>query len=744
MKRLYVLFTISGALGLLYQVIWARMLVLIFGNTTYSTTTVISVFMGGLAIGSVFFGWLSDKKINNLRLWGILEFLIGISALFVLIAFPYVKTFYTGSTSMRFIISALLILPPTFFMGGTLPVLIKHLNQNNLTTTVSKLYFVNTLGAFIGTLLTAFILLEIFGMELTVLFAAWANISLGLVSFTIKLKKNNNQINEVTHANAHRANYSKSTIIFIMLSFFMSGAISLSYEIVWTRLLISSLGTYVYAFATILATILLGIATGAIITPAIIAKSNKYALMFGMIQIGIGLLAVISILILGLDLAMSAPIKLISVLLPASILMGMSFPVVSALFENSQRLGSQVGLAYSLNTAGSIVGPIVTGFFLIGFIGTNYTLLLLAILNLTVGGLLVASENKKFAPFAFLVIFPISAIIITAKTSPHIYLENSIKEKIAYYESQGWDWKILEDEAASILAFAGDKSPSDKGLIIDGVQTTTLTIQTKLLAHLPLFLHENPKNMLIIAFGMGTTYRSALAHDIYVDAVELVPSVPLTFEMFFKNGNEVLNNPKGKIIINDGRNYIALADKKYDVIAIDPPPPINAAGTTVLYSQEFYEDAKKILNQEGILAAWFWYGSSEDDFKMLFASMRSVFPHILVAVSPDGRGVFFFGSEKKIVINKEILNKRYQGLVYQDLNEWTNSPYSAQKLMELFVGDEKTVDRFVKNATPLTDNHPKTEYFFLRHKLNPRPNINPDWVHPIPETFDKMHRIIRL
>jgi len=742
MKRLYMLFSISGALGLLYQVIWARMLVLIFGNTTYSTTTVLSVFMGGLALGSSFFGWLSDKKTNNLQLWGILEFFIGLSALLVVVIFPYVNIFYTGSTFMRFIISALLILPPTFFMGGTLPVLIRHLNRNNLAATVSKLYFVNTLGAFIGTLITAFILLEILGMGLTVLFAAWANISLGLMSFTIKLKNNKSQILNKTIKK--KTNYSKTTIIFIMLSFFMSGAISLSYEIVWTRLLISSLGTYVYAFAIILATILLGIATGAIITPALTSKTNKYALMFGIIQMGIGLLAVISLLILGLNLNMSTPIKLISVLLPASVLMGMSFPVVSALFENSQKLGTQVGLAYSLNTAGSIVGPIITGFFLIGFIGTSHTLLLLSILNLTVGGLLIASENKKFAPLGLLVIIPISAIIITAKNTPQLYLEKSIKEKISYYESQGWNWKIMEDEAASILAFAGDKSPSDKGLIIDGVQTTTLTIQTKLLAHLPLFLHKNPENMLIIAFGMGTTYRSALVHDIYVDAVELVPSVPKTFAMFYKDGSEVLNNPKGKIIINDGRNYISLTDKKYDIIAIDPPPPINAAGTTVLYSQEFYEDARKILNPGGIVAAWFWYGASEDDFKMLFASMRNVFPHILVAVSPDGRGVFFFGSEDEIIIDKKVFNERYQGWVYQDVNEWSNTPYRVGDLMELFVGDEKTIDRFVNNAMPLTDDHPKTEYFYLRHKLNPLPNISPDWVHPIPESFDKTHGISRL
>jgi len=740
MKRLYLLFTISGALGLLYQVIWARMLVLVFGNTTYSTTTVISVFMGGLALGSLFFGWLSDKDLNKQKLWGFLEILVGLSALAVLISFPYISSIYTGSTLMRFLISVSLILPPTFFMGGTLPVLIKHLNRKNLSSTVSKLYFVNTCGAFIGTLVTAFFLLEILGLGLTVMFAAWANISLGLISFTIKIedKKQKKPTNQ-----RQALNYSKTTLAFVFLAFFMSGAISLSYEIVWTRLLTASLGTYVYAFALTLATVLLGISVGSILTPVLTQKNHQYILLFGVIQAGIGILATLSLIVLGLDLSLSMPLKLIIVLLPTSVLMGMTFPVVASLFEKSERLGTQVGLAYGLNTTGSIIGPILTGFFLIGLIGASHTLLLLAILNLTIGGLLIASENTKFVPAAVLVLIPIFGIIITAKQMPNLYREKSLKDKIAYFESQGWDWKLLEDEAASVLAFAGSNSPSDKGLIIDGVQTTTLTIQTKLLAHLPLLIHQNPKDMLIIAFGMGTTYRSALVHELNVDAVELVPSVPKTFSMFYEDGEKVLNNPKGQIIINDGRNYISLTQKKYDVIAIDPPPPINAAGTTVLYSKEFYEDAKKILNPNGIVAAWFWYGASEDDFKMLFASMREVFPHILVAVSPDGRGVFFLGSEKEIVLNKSELSARYEGEIYRDTNEWAKNPYSLADIMELFVGDENTIDRFIKNTRPLTDSHPRTEYFFLRHKLNPLPNIDPDWVHPIPSLFDEKHGIIR-
>jgi spermidine synthase len=181
----------------------------------------------------------------------------------------------------------------------------------------------------------------------------------------------------------------------------MSGAISLSYEVIWTRLLTASLGTYVYAYSTILATILLGTAIGALITPFILRKNSKYVLIFGLIQGGIGFLAVLSLIILGLNITLATSFKLILVLIPTSLLMGMNFPVIAALFENNLNLGIKIGFAYSLNTADSIIGPIITGFFLIGLIGTAHALLLLAIMNLTISGLLATSEGKN----SFLLVF---------------------------------------------------------------------------------------------------------------------------------------------------------------------------------------------------------------------------------------------------------------------------------------------------------------------------------------------------
>lgn len=746
-KVIYIFFCLSGASGLIYQVVWSRLLLLIFGNTTHSTTTIISVFMAGLAAGSLVFGAIADKNKKLILLWGSIEILIGISAIFMLITLPFISQIYnTHSIFLKYVITAVLIFPATFFMGGTLPILIKLFARGkNPSQEVSTLYFVNTLGAFVGTILSAFVLIEILGLNLTAFLATLINILIGTLAVTFF--KNKKIISTKAKPNKSKnftTTISKSLLILILLVFFLSGAISMSYEIVWTRLLLTSTGTYTYAFATILATILIGVALGSFTSKILFKAQKNPVILFALTEVGIGIFATLSIISLSLNIPLGLYPRLILVLLPASLLSGATFPIISGLFNNPHNFGKNLGGTYAANTTGSIIGPLITGFILIPSIGTTKTTLILSSANILAGSTILLLFYKKLTKSALFISIIPTFIIFLYINKPQAFIEKGLKEKISFYQEKNWSFKYLEDETASILAFSGQSnSPDEKGLIIDGVQTTTLTIQTKLLAHLPLLIHRNPKDMLIIAFGMGTTYRSALIHNINVDAIELVPSVPKVFSMFFKDAEKVLTNPKGNIIINDGRNYTKLTSKKYDVIVVDPPPPINAAGTTVLYSKEFYEDSTRILKEEGILVQWFWYGTHEEDFKMLFSAMRSVFPHILVAVSPDGRGVFFIGSQEEIILKKDFLKEKLNNEILEDLNEWQKSLITLERLLELFVGDEKTIDRFIADTQPVTDNHPKTEYFLIRHKLNPRPNISPNWVHPILPEFDQKHSIER-
>lgn len=738
---LYLLFFISGFTGLVYQVVWSREFLLIFGNTIYSVTTVVSVFMLGLTIGSLLFGYISDKIKRHIFLFSFLQVLIGIFSFLTIFLFDFIRNVYVSmffgnylvqyGVFIKFLLSTLVIILPTIFMGGTLPLLVKYFSQKKeISKVTSLLYFINTLGSFFGTLITAYILIEVLGLKGSIILGSILNIAAGLLGYFVSSKYKIAKEKIVNKKLKTKRNKINPRFIAIIFVFFLSGIISMSYEILWTRLLTPITGTYVYAFSIILSMILLGIAFGSFFYKYLFGFFKNKIYLLSLLQLGIGICAFLSLLAISFDINTSYYIRLIFVLLPATLLMGTMFPTISSFLEEYENKGFLIGVSFSANTLGSIIGPILAGFYLIAKVGTSRSIIILSILNICLSIFLLYLANTKQLFKYFISILTILLIIFISYKNNFLFLDSKTKNLINQAETKNWEYYLLEDEVASILAYSsGDYSKDEKGLYIDGVLTTTLTPQTKLLSHLPLFIHPNPKDLLVIAFGMGTSYKSALSHNINVDAVELVPSVPKVFNLFHPDFKD-LNN-KGNIFINDGRNYVLLTEKTYDIIVVDPPPPINASGTTVLYSKEFYRDSKRILNKNGLFVQWFWYGGREDDLKILFSAFRNSFSNILVALSPDGRGIFFIGSDEKITLNKDLIIERYKDNVYKDLNEWQEIPFSVNDILNLFVGTEKIIDRFILNSSPLSDDKPKTEYFFLRHKIIKLNDISADWVHPV-------------
>ena len=341
-KLIFFLFFLSGAAGLIYQIVWARQLVLIFGNTTYSTTTVVSVFMVGLALGSLVFGYYSEKIKDLIRAWAKLEIGIGLLSLvtlYLIINFP--KIYLPVTLLEKFLFSVISILPTTFLMGGTLPILIKkfHKEYKNLSEETSKLYFFNTFGAFVGTIVVSFFLIELVGLTAAALSASVLNICIGFTGyFLIRDKQIVSKQTKVKNefAQTYHEDYKKPIIYFALLTFFLSGALSLSYEILWTRILIPSLGTYTYAFSTILIVILLGIALGSAISRILVKKYQKTLSLYGAIEFLIGVFAISSIYFSSADINLPKYIKLLVATIPASIAMGATFPVFTNLFQKQK------------------------------------------------------------------------------------------------------------------------------------------------------------------------------------------------------------------------------------------------------------------------------------------------------------------------------------------------------------------------------------------------------------------------
>jgi spermidine synthase len=270
------------------------------------------------------------------------------------------------------------------------------------------------------------------------------------------------------------------------------------------------------------------------------------------------------------------------------------------------------------------------------------------------------------------------------------------------------------DYIASVVSFGETRAA--KSLLVNGFGMTTLTPITKFISHLPLALHRGePHSVLVICFGMGTSYRSALTWNIDTTAVELVPSVPKMFSFFHADAEKYANHPRGRIIIDDGRRYLSRCGKSFDVIVVDPPPPVEAAGSSLLFSTEFYALAKQHLNPGGIVQMWY-PGADKTTDGAVARSMAQSFPFVRCFVSVEGWGVHLLGSMEPFETPpRDQLLARLPAAAKADLVEWTPS-VSAEELMTNVLRHEIGVDQLLNSDVniQITDDRPMNEYYLLR------------------------------
>jgi spermidine synthase len=255
---------------------------------------------------------------------------------------------------------------------------------------------------------------------------------------------------------------------------------------------------------------------------------------------------------------------------------------------------------------------------------------------------------------------------------------------------------------------------------------TLLTVDAKLMAYLPLITRPDAERLLVIAFGMGSTYRAGLRAGLDADGIELVPSVIDVFGWFFPDADAVLADPDGRVVITDGRNYVELIDRAYDIITVDPPPPIESSGTSVLYSREFYEASASRLTPGGVMMEWMPYGQSVDEFRSHVRTFADVFPHVLVAFGPTQRGVYMLGSEEPLAIDPEnVRSVLARPGVLADLVDTPDAPVTTAEEWQAIIEDLGWIEgvqvaAFADEAPHILDDRPVTEYFLLRRLLGPR------------------------
>jgi spermidine synthase len=748
------LFVASGAAGLIYQVVWSRELVLVFGNTTQAVATIVTAFMAGLGFGSLVGGRLADTSARPLRLYGLVELAVGAMAALLPLAFHGLAEVYRGVwpslverpgelTGVRFALAVAAVAPATFLMGMTLPLLTRYLVRtlDEAGARLGELYAANTIGAMAGTLLGGFVLIELLGLRLTSYLAVLLNVAAGTGALLLSRRRETGPDASGAVA-ADRVRPPRPEVPrdfrprrrIVLAATFVSGFVSLALEVLWTRMLAEGTGSSIYIFTTILAIFLLGIALGSFLYRRYSRPRGERLGTLGLCLAGVGILAQTTV-VLGSGVVGHVPfvVRTVVVLLPATVLMGYAFPLAGRLVTPSaEAAGGSVGLLYAANTAGSILGSFSAAFILAGTIGTNGSILLLGGLNLLAGAVLFAAEpvgRKARQPgdpgrgaasrgrgrvvAAGLAGLAVLGIVASSLDLPitRTFTENDLRRT-------GRPVTHAEDELATVDTVGGQ--PRGRRLLVGGVGMTTLTVDTKLMGYLSKTLRPDARDFLVIAFGMGGTYRSGLQLGLRTDAVELSPTVPSRMPVFFPDGERFLHHPKGRVIISDGRNYVRLAREQYDMIAVDPAPPIESAGSVVLYTREFLTEGKARLRPGGTFMLWIPYALPLDDFKDHVRTFAGVFGHVSLVLSPGQHGVLMFGSDAPLEFTEANIRQVLgDPAAIRDLNDvpdhrrtdadgWVKIIQRAQ-----WLSDDR-VRSFVGPGPEITDDRPRSEYFLWR------------------------------
>jgi spermidine synthase len=748
------LFLGSGITSLIYQVLWIKLLTLTFGVTTLAVSTVLTSFFGGLALGSYIGGRWIDKHKDELKWYGLAEIAIGLYALlflslltlnnsaYVLIAQRMPIDFY-GLSLLKFALSFILLIIPTTLMGATLPILSKTLANSQLrfAKDVGGLYAINTVGAVVGVVLTAFFLIPSIGMKTIIYSVGILNILLGSIAVFLsrpyQARESKIYLEPLSKRNPPTPQGKEIPGYFstlLILGFAISGFTGLAYEVIWTRILGFILTGTIYAFAIVLATFLCGIAAGSFVFSQFLDRlknPGRIINLLAVVEALIGLTSIGLIILynkmpgfefyhrIGSTPAWSEFVYLnfftsfILLFLP-TFLFGATFPLICKIYsQRIERVGTKIGNIYSVNTVGGILGSFAGGFIMIPFLGMQNSIVLMGYTNLILGALFISFNpftlnRTKYICLGAGILCTIFITMILPENMPKSLHKSLLtrNEKMLFYEEGATATvMIAEREGREITS-------SNKRLWVNGNMATAAFYEglqiNRFQGVLPMILHSNPKDVLVIAFGSGTTSGTLSQFGVsQVDNVEISRTVIKGAPYFKKENRDVINNPKSRIIIDDGRSYLEVTTKKYDVITEEPMHP-SLAGVVNLYTKEYYELAKAHLKEGGIISQWIpLYNLSVEDVRMLVRTFQSVFPHTTVwMVNAD---IFLIGSPARTTIDYGLLKKRLAPSNIKALLKEIDLE-DPLEILNTFQMNEDMVRLYSNGAPVIDDNMPLVEF----------------------------------
>ena len=826
----YLLFFISGVTSLIFENLWVRMLSLVFGSTTLAVSSVLASFMGGLALGSYIFGKKADSIPRPLRFYAMLEGAVGLWALLspVIITkvYPYINRWmweefhlqYFTFSFVRLIFTVLIILPPTTLMGGTLPLLSRFVvgtkkEYEIVGLKTGFLYATNTFGAITGAAVSGFLMMPFWGVRWTNFIASALNLLIlcaatilleekitkslwtrrkvtGLVEdFTSTTQKTEKET--VTSAPSCIIDSKARTSALIV--FGLSGLASMNYQVIWSRALSMVIGSSVYSFTVILVAFLVGIAVGSALFSLLVHRAKNPILWLGLIQVWI---AVSSI---GIYFAMDHMPYFFATLvttvknynkhvgliqffmfatafvstIPATLGMGATFPVTVRIYcSGLERVGTDIGKVYSINTIGSIIGSFAGAFLLVPFFsaigygyGLQWSMLLGIFLNLLCFAILILT-GQNFSPVRRVILanapILILGVIVFLVIKFNLYW-NPGKMTIGPFRIS-LDEDILDEES-----WGEPEIP----YYFDGI-STTVTVERwgkhialknngkveasngddmstqVMVSALPMFMQssilDGNSDVLLVGWGSGVSAASAMAFPIRsLEVVELEKRVidasrhfqgvtkfdfPYRFFPYVKK--EGL-----KIVLNDARNYLSHGLKKYDIIISEPSNPW-ITGVSNLFTVDHFITAKKNLKRGGIFSQWVQlYEMSPGSICSIFKSFAYSFPYTAVfGADPGSTDTLMLGSNEPIKFDLKVASALLENEKVKEVLQYTGLEEPFDIFSGIIFSNKREILEFCNFAPLNTDDNAFVEFSAPRDLISYQAYrdyvhkfYDPEWSH---------------
>jgi spermidine synthase len=787
-------FFLSGAAGLIYEVLWVRMIDKIIGSAPFAVATVLSIFMGGLALGS----WVVGRYINHfssknalLAFYGKLEIAIGVYALalpflietatpFYSLAYHFLFEYFWFYQFFAFMGAFILLILPAGLMGGTMPVLCQfYISRiDHLGTRTGRLYGLNTIGAAFGAMLCGFVLINSFGAQKTLYIAAGINFFVGILCILVSRRKetfftrnpsvsrtSKNPVRQKNHAVSQSTHSAGPISTCALCLFAVSGFCAMAYQVFWTRLITLLIGPTTYSFTLVVSTFIIGLSAGSIIFGRLGDKIKRVFLLLVITQIAAAGSALAVSHFLGNSQFLFAKLIyqiqddfetmmlvqsliLFVILISPTLFLGAAFPLVSRIYTHSiSMIGKSIGVAYAINTIGAIIGSFAAGFILIPLVGKENGLKLvilfqfmaafLAYLHGWFSGWFETGDKRYIERYqwiaaptlAIAAVFLISFYpswnrnilsrgwyrnfqdieVVLERTTwsdafrfgPELLAQQQNNLELVFYGDGIGGFTTVEKETTSIgtIEYALNNSGKPDASSHGDRLTQTLS------GHFPLLFHQDPKKILVIGLASGMTIGEVLLYPVeQVDVLEINDQVVKACQLFFTPfNNDCLNDHRTRLIIQDGRNHLALTREKYDVIISEPSNPW-MSGLSNLYSLDFFKLVRSRLNENGIFAQWIQsYEIDWDTFVLMGRTFKEVFPEgALIKLGPGDYMLMGFAGQNGFdwKIPEKNINYAHRS---------SNASFFDYKFLAWFVVTED-FDHFFGEGPLHTDNHPRLEF----------------------------------